>query len=136
MKSLMVTTFYMQRWQLITKEAMENYCKGGNKYLKYSVNDDLESFLEDIRLGKEPDGEVTTYFLPKLTYEELRMVEGKDTSYLKTFGRSSPDVEEAKMKLSESDSKFVDGFCWRKTFTIENSSKNSPFKISNCCPLQ
>ena len=33
---------------------MEKYCKGEEKE-KYSVNDDLESFFENLRLGKEPD---------------------------------------------------------------------------------
>ena len=35
----------------------------------------------------------------------------------------SPAIDEAQMKLSESDSKFVQGFCWRKTFTIKIEGK-------------
>ena len=121
----MVTTIFMYRKDLITKEKMENYCKGNDDFSKLSVNDDLESLFEDIRLGEEPDDEVWTYFLPKLTKEELKLVEIKDASYLETFEWPNPDVSEAEMKLSESDSKFVRGIGWRKTFTIEYSSSQS-----------
>ena len=122
-KSVMVTNIYIYRRNLITKEKMENYCKGEEKE-KHSVNDDLESFLENIRRGKEPDEEVITYFLPKLTEEELELVDRRDTSYLQTFSNLNPDVEEAEMMLSESDSKYVHGVSGRRTFIIENLSKN------------
>ena len=121
----MVTRIYLYRRELITKEKMESFCKG-EKRLKDSVNDDLESLFENIRLGKEPDELVSTYFLPKLTEEELELVERRDTSYLQTFyNASNPDVNETEMMLSESDSKYVEGTAWRKTFVIEN-----PFKTS------
>ena len=97
------------------------------------VNDDLESFFEDLRLGNEPDDKVTTYFLPKLTEEEMKLVGRKDTTYLLTFHNSNPDVEEAEMLLSESDSKYVEGWGWRTTFTIENSASQN---ISHRCSLQ
>ena len=70
----MVTIIYMWRQNLITKEAMEKFTKGEKSYgrhYKDSVNDDLESLFEDLRLGKEPDEFVKTYFLPKLTEEEM-----------------------------------------------------------------
>ena len=117
-KSVMVTMMDMMRRFLITKEEMENYCKG-KKHEKNSVNDDLESLFEDLQLGKEPVYGSTTYFLPKLTKHELKLVERKDPSYLKNFiYRVNADVEEAEMKLSESKSKYVRGFCYRQTFTI------------------
>ena len=98
---------------------MEN-CKGEERR-KDSVNDDLESFFEDLRLGKEPDRFITTYFLPKLTEEEMELVERKDKNYLDTFlwGHFNPDVAIAEIVISDSDS-FVYGDGWRKTFTIEN----------------
>ena len=114
---------------------MEKYCKAG-KIIKDSVNDDIDSFFEDLRLGKEPNENVHTYFLPKLTEAELKLVERKDTSYFETFLRSNPDVEEAEMKLSESNSKFVEGLGSRITFTIENTSKNTCLNISKPCKLQ
>ena len=121
----MVTSIYLFRECLITKEKMESYCKG-EKDEKDSVNDDLESLFETIRLGKDPDEKVETYFLPKLTEEELKLVERRDTSYLKTLWSPNPDVDETEMMLSESDSKYVRGWGRRRTFVIENSSENSP----------
>ena len=94
--------------------------------MKNSVNDDLESFFQDLQHGNEFEGNVCSYFLPKLTKEEMKLVEMRDPNYLKsfctTFIGGSCDVDEAEMKMSESDSKFVDGFGWRETFTIENRS--------------
>ena len=128
----MLTTVYMQRQHLITKEETESYCNG-EKRQKDSVNDDLESFFEDIRLGKERDENAATYFLPKLTKKEMELVERKYTNYLQTFSYQNPDANEAEMKLSESDSKFVQGVGRRRTITIENSSEQN---ISNGCHLQ
>ena len=125
--SIMVTSVNMHRWNLITKERMENYYKGKDWERKHSVNDDLESLFEDILLGKEPDENIDTYFLPKLTEKEVELVERKDRSYFQTFQRSFyPDVGETEMMRSESDSKYVESGCGRRTFTIENSP-------SNCC---
>ena len=109
---------------------MESYCKG-EEFEKDSVNDDLESLFENIRLGKEPDECVWTYFLPKLTEEELKLVERRDTSYLQTFLHSlNADVNETEMMLSESDSKYIYEFSYRRTFIIENSS------LKHKCSLQ
>ena len=142
-KSVMLTSIRLSREKLITKEKMETYCKG-EKDLKESVNDDLESLFEDIRIGKELNEDAFAYYLPKLTEKELELVERRDTSYLQTFydeaiGRN-PDVDETEMMLSESDSKYVRGHCWRRTFVIENStetsSENSSDKqscLKNCC---
>ena len=124
--SVMITTIFIGRWEVITKEKMENYCMGKNA-AKASVNDDFESLFDDLRLGKKPDEQNWTYYLPKLTQEELDLVENRDPNYLETFchdlwgplsGDSSPDVPESEMRLSESKSKFIDGGGHRKTFTI------------------
>ena len=128
--SVMLTSIYLFRSKLITKENMESYCKGEEFWEKRrrekdSVNDDLESLFENIRLGKYPDEEVHTYFLPKLTEEKLELVERRDTSYLQTFFlEGDADVFETEMMLSKSDSKYVEGFSRRRTFVIKNSSKN------------
>ena len=90
----------------------------------------MESFFENIRLGKEPDELVETYFLPKLTEEELKLVERRDRSYFQTFHSSSnPDVDETAMMLSQSDSKYVRGGSRRRTYVIENLSQKS---LENC----
>ena len=137
-KKVTVTSIHMYRLRLITKESMKKHFIDEDvlRLTKGSVNDDLESLFKDIRLGEEPDEEVPFYFLPKLTEEEMELVQRKDTNYLQTFSWSivgDPDVEEAEMILSESDSKFVEGYGWRITFTIENSSEQNIF---NCCNLQ
>ena len=80
-----MTTIIMERQTVITKEEMENYCMG-KWSVKASVNDDLESLFDDIQLGEEPDEQNWTYFLPKLTKEELDLVEKRDPSYLETVG--------------------------------------------------
>ena len=91
--------------------------------MKDSVNDDLESLFENIRLGKEPNEEVLTYFLPKLTEEELELIERRDTSYFHTFTVSwNPDVDKYEMMLSESESKYVKGESRRRTFVLKNLS--------------
>ena len=127
--SVMVTTLNMARFRLITKEYMENYGKERPGFFrKCSVNDDLESFFEDLRLGKEPDEMVYTYFLPKLTKEELKSVERRDKSYLKTLSWFMEYQHVDEMKLSESDSKYILGLSHRRTFTIEH--KKSKFQPS------
>ena len=117
----MLTTIYMMRLNLITKEAMKNYCKG-EEYETVSVNDDIEDLFEDLRLGKEPKTLVRTYFLPKLTQEELGLVDNKDQNYFETFFRFlDPDVGVEEMNLSESKSKYVEGVSSRRTYVLDIS---------------
>ena len=131
-KSVMVSIFSMGRRHLITKEKMESFCKG-KEVQKESVNDDLEICFEHIRLGLQEYSSSDTYFLPKLTEEELLLVETRDENYMKSFHYCDADVEKAEMKLSKSDSKFVRGLCYRRTFTIENKTL---LHFSSCCPIQ
>ena len=124
----MLTKLEMCRSRLFTKERMEKYCSG-QKWLKASVNDDLESCIDDIQQGRaDRDNWKYTnrvsYFLPKLSEEELRLVERKNQDYLESFRvkwqnlTGFLDVSEAEMKLSESKSKFVKGYCRRQTFIV------------------
>ena len=139
-KKVMVTILLIRRYNLITKETMESFCEG-KKLRKDSINDDLESFFEKLRLGYEPHEDVGTYFLPKLTDKELKLAEKKDFDFFQTFDSLNPDVDEALMKASESESKFVQGYCWRSTFVIENelsekvNSASSNNFFTNCCYL-
>ena len=128
--SLMMTSIYIQRREIISKEAMEDHYKGYlTDRLRDSVNDDIESLMENLRLGIEPDNQwVYTYFLPKLTEEEMELAEKRDYTYEQTFWLGMPDVREEIMKLSKSDSKFTRVLGRRRTFTIKNSQ--------NCCNLQ
>ena len=118
-KSVMITFIDMWRLEIITKEAMDEFCKGKD-YIKLSVNDDLESLLKDLLHGDEPSFFNRTYFLPKLTNEELELVEEKNSKFFETFMNVFPVVNEAEMELSESNSKYVHAWADRKTFTFNN----------------
>ena len=119
----MKTNIYMRRHRLITKEKMLDYCIG-KKYEKESVNDDLNWFFEDLHLGKEPDYYAHTYFLPQLTEAEIELVEEKDSDFIDTFAqKTSADVKKTEMVSSESDSKYVEAWGHRTTYTIENAIK-------------
>ena len=129
-KKVMVTIIWMYRQQLITKEKMLDYCNE-KQDAKESINDELDSFFEDLRLGKEPEKFVNTYFLPQLTEKELELVEQKDENFMRTFiNGQGADVKKHEMTASESDSKFVYTWGRRRTYTIENSQQQKNF--SNC----
>ena len=111
-KTVTVTLLWMERWRLIRQEDIPR---------RDSTNDDIESLFGDLRLGKRPIRRTKTYSSPKLAEEELKLVEKKDLNYMKTFQHGKDaDVSEAKMKMSKSDSKFVDASCYRDTFKIKN----------------
>ena len=146
-KSVRVTTILMRRLKLITKEDMENYCKG-RKNEKDSVNDDLESFFEDLRFGKEPlrseerdwlpfvhQPWISTYFLPKFTDEELDLVKRRDPNYFHAFQQYSsyPDVREAESKFVLAKCLRRSSKCYGRTSKIENSSSRNN---SIACVLQ
>ena len=96
------------------------------------------------------------HFLPKLTEEEMELVERRDRYYFQTFHQSeNPDVMRREMLLSESDSKYVRGLCQRNTYIIDNPTFQVPnagdriekkevsanhlakkFKKHKCCNLQ
>ena len=125
LKSALVTGIHMFRHLLITKEKMEDTCSGKNEVdgiiRKESINDDIESVYESIQLGEKPEPFALTYCLPKLTQRELELIETKDENYLQTFFQcENPDVDEKEMKLSESNSKYVEVVCMRRTNTVEN----------------
>ena len=123
LKSTIITQIYMFRHVLITKEKMEEICLGKSDWrgdtLKESVNDDLESVFKHLQQGIEPASENDTFYVPKLSQEELKLVEQADQDYFQTFYNfKNPDVEDKEMKLSESNSKYISGYCWRWTYRI------------------
>ena len=146
---VMVTMIDIVRETVIRKAVMENYCNK-NSPSKTSVNDDLESFFEDLRVGKQPKDLAYTYYFPKLTEKESQLLEIKDqeSSELLIFSETfayglsigltwNPswdfdsltyvyDINNVaemmpKSKISKSKSKHVAAFCCRETFTIDNS---------------
>ena len=116
---VMVTVIDMYRNNLITGEKMEKFWKG-KEAVKESVNDDFDSFFEDLRLGKEPNEWANTYFLPKLTEEELELVESKAHDFMNTFKyKMAADVDNVEMQTSLSESKYVNGLSQRQTYMID-----------------
>ena len=136
LKPVRFTHFYMERNQLITKEMNDIYCLGTynfskkrnrkdryrkDTYRNVTINDDVESLLEDLCLHQRTDNVLAdTFFLPKLSEEEKELIEKGDPNCLATFKDSNPDINADVMKLSKSDSKFVEGRCSRRTCMIKN----------------
>ena len=123
-ESVLFTNIHIERMKLVTKEVMEDYCT--EKMFGYdvgSVNDDLDSIFEGLRIGEVPKKCTFTYFLPKLTRNEIDLVAKKDPMYMKTFYDEDPDVKENEMKLSLSRSKYVKATCIRSTILISLSEK-------------
>ena len=124
--SLIFTGLKMLRRNLITKEkskaAYQGRLKNENDWYKQetSINDDLESFfnhLQEISSLKEIKKEdVLSFFLPKLTDEELDLIEEKNPEHMMTyFWQFDADVNEVEMIKSNSNDKYLHGSCFRWT---------------------
>ena len=142
---------YRYRGSLISKEQMEPINRdkidrqvnhltptgGSTMFLNQSVNDDLESFIKAIQLGENPESLAWTnaqsesYFLPKLTKEELKLIEKKqDEKFLQTFWHDYADVDRIDMMSSSSDGgNFVSAYCRRKTLLIESEQRRGRRKF-------
>ena len=118
MKHLMVTSMSMSRFCLITKERRDELYLGRERMFKESINDSIETLLGNIRLGHQPNETLLLYFTPRLTDEEMQLIERKDPDYLQSF-RIPEDVNEASMKNSESDYKFCETMCTRTTESFQ-----------------
>ena len=119
----------MSRWNLVTKEKVKKAAEGKLKTdsdwkdYKGSINDDLERFLINLQNQKEVKQEVVqSFFTPKLTNEELKLLkEGNEEhlkSYIDHFIGENPDVDVEEMKKSDSKSKYVHVDCWRFTLPL------------------
>ena len=146
-QSSILTMLYMRRENLITKEKakdasegklcrLENYADWYGQ--KVSINDDLEMFLTNILNSKEiTEEEVVSFFTPKLTEEELKLVEAKNEDHLKSYSFGyyglNADVDPVEMKKSDSTSKYVHGRCYRFTFPLmlEKNKKKTLKKRCN-----
>ena len=94
LQSTILTGLDMWRKNLITKEKSKEAYKGklknesGWRLYEGSINDDLESLfnnlLEISSLAEIKKEEVNSFFLPKLTAEELELVEKKDAEHMMT----------------------------------------------------
>ena len=105
----------MERVRLITKEKSKEAYKGKLKNERFwsayqeSINDDLESFVNNLQNREEIEHEhVRSFFLPKLTKEELKLVEEKNPEHMKTYlFNFDADVDPKEMKKSDSKDKYV-----------------------------
>ena len=75
--------------------------------------------------------EAVSFFTPKLTDEELALVDERNQQHLDTYSKhydgKNPDVDDDEMKKSDSKSKYVHARCWRLTtqLTLEGDQKHS-----------
>jgi len=86
--------------------------------MNLSVNDELEEFMEKLQIGEDFKESVSSYFLPELTEEELKLVELKNEDHLKTyFSYGLPGT-----KSWTSETKYLQSNCFRWSFKIQNPS--------------
>ena len=120
-KSVMVTRISLVINGLIMKEDMENYYNGKKKQ-KESINDDLDAFFHNLKLGKDAVEKAETYHLPKLTEEELEFIERGSPGYLRNFlNKNNFHFAGTEMVLIESDSIWLEGWFFRRTYTIRRT---------------
>ena len=126
-QSAILTMLFMFRRNLVTKEKAKALADG--KLKKYpeqspryngSINDDLESYFQNFRNQKIKNEIVLSYFFPKLTEDELKLVEKKNEKHMRTYlyDLFDADVNVEEMKLSDSKDKFVHSECQRKTICL------------------
>ena len=137
-QSSVLTTLVMRREYLITKEKSKQAAEGKLKnepdweYYEGSINDDLDSFVNNLHNSEKIDNEyVSSFLLPKLTKEELKLVEQKNNEHMKSYLFTDPDVDVEEMKKSDSKDKYLHSSCRRITVYLsresdQNSSKNVP----------
>ena len=132
-QSSILTMLHMHRVNLITKEKSKLLAKGKLKndpsWKDYegSINDDLDTFINNHQNSNEMRDEgVWSFFLPKLTKEELKLVEQKNKEHMMTyFGYLGADVDVEEMKKSDSKDKYVLCYCRRKTVHLSLESKEA-----------
>ena len=142
--SAILTTLEMTRMNLITKEKSKQAAEGKLKndpdwgHYEGSINDDLDSFVNNLQNSEEIDHEyVTCFFLSKLTKEKLKLVEQKNKEHMMTYGfEFDADVGIDEMKKSDSKDKYVHSTCGRITdyLSLESeqiSSEDFPEDVSS-----
>ena len=127
-ESSLLTYVSAHRINLITQEkcklAYEGKLKNDKNWRDYerSINDDLEKFFNNQRNLQEIKKEfVRSFFTPKLTQEELKLVEEKNKSHMYTYiygFHADIDIEE--MKKSDSKGKYVHASCIRRSICLNS----------------
>ena len=148
-QSSILTILRMGKERLITKEtyqqASEGKLKKDQTWELYdgSVNDDIDSYFEKfLNQEKIKDEQVASFFLPKLTKEELKLVEEIDREYMRQYlhtllgmskwagGNMTADVDVEEMKQSDSKDKYAQCKCVRQTINL--TLQRWPSKTSGC----
>ena len=127
-KSSILTVLQMRRSYLITKEKSKLAAEGKLKndlhwrLFEGSIYEDLDSFIDNFQNSNEVvDEEVWSFFLPKLTKEELKLVEEKNEEHLRTYSLEIyADVGVKEMEKSDSKDKYVHSVCLRQTVHLLN----------------
>ena len=141
-QSATLTILNMMRFKLITKEKVAQLYEGKfkkSKGLKGSINDDLEAFFTKLQYTKKiKNKKVHSFLTPKLTDEEMKLVEERNelhiATYLNHYFGEQYDVDEEEMEKSESKSKYVYGGCWRDTIHLKHKKVvDTKMKICCCC---
>ena len=129
-QSSILTMLNMKRIKLVTKETVKKAYKGKLKddidWKDYeeSINDDLEKYLIKLQNPEEVNyEEVSSFFTPKLTNGELKLVQEKNEKHLSKYMYPYPDVGVQEMKQSDSKSKYVHGHCFRVTIPLTTEYK-------------
>ena len=137
-KSVVFTLLHNWREHIITKKKMKQYYDGKihfdrgfqirqNRYQE-SMHDDIDNFFENICIGKIIEIDKYTFFLPKLSENEVQMIQDQDIEYLNSFAcyiktRENPDIKPdeitPEMNEKESKTKFLRGGCRRVTLFLK-----------------
>jgi len=139
-QSSILTMLNMLRYYLVTKEKVKKAYKGELKNdedwedYEGSINDDLEKFFINLQNQKEVKKEgVLSFFTPKLTNEEFKLVQKGNKEHLETYAEyfvnGNPDVDVEEMKKSDSKSKYVHGRChrWTISLTLDEADSETSF---------
>ena len=122
----------MRKTNCITKEKFEEMYKTKEENetrMDLSVGEDLETFIERIKnrkIYKDTIPEFGNYkgsfLLCLLDKEERKKLERKDEDFMKTFFWGiEADVPEAEWNASESNLKFSESVCSRRSYFIDTS---------------
>ena len=129
-QSSILTMLVMGRRYLVTQEKVKKVYKGELKNEEMwkdnygSINDDLERFLTNLQNKNEIENEkVSSFFLPKLTNKELKLVQDGNEEHLETYEDfnlhgENPDVDVKEMSESDSKSKYANVSCRRLSIPL------------------
>ena len=135
-QSSILTTLHMRRQYLITKEKARQAAEGKLmndpdwRFYKGPINDDLDSFIDNLQNSNEMGNEeVWSFFTPKLTKKELKLVEEKNEEHMRNYLLLIyADVDAEEMTKSDSKDKYVHSYCLRKTVHLTLESNQTLFK--------